>query len=525
MVRLIDRIPTGPTGKIQRAHLADALGIGTGAPRPASAPPATPTEAAVAAIWAGVLGVEVGRDDDFFALGGDSLRAAVIASRVAAALQVSVTPAMLFEVTSVAALAARLDAAPRATDPGDAPAPRPAGVAVPLSLAQQRLWLFEVLHPGTAVYNAPQAWRLRGPLDDHALERALDDLVARHEALRTSVLEAMADAPETRVSRLPLMGPAERQRLLVDGAGPVLAWQGPDTIHGLIEAQARSTPAAPAIVHGGPTVSYAALNGRANQLAHHLRRRGVGPGARLYRTGDFVRWRADGTLEILGRRDNQVKVRGMRIELEEVEAVLRRAPGVSDAAARAWPGADGRPRLAAYLVADTGPRASDLDLRTHARRHLVEAMVPAVIEWLDDLPRSANGKLDRQALPQPARAELDPRRYRAPRTAVEATVARIWEELLDVHPVGIADDFFALGGHSLLAARLAARLARVFGIELDLRAVFEAPTVAALAAAIDDRSPAGVPGGDLDRIVEALATLEDEQVRRIIGAPDDRAAG
>ena len=185
-LRLVERIPTLPTGKIQRSRLAEHLGLTMSHSHGTAAQPATPTEVALAGIWSDVLGVPVGSSDDFFALGGDSLRAAIIAARAAAALRVPVLAPALFEASTVAALAARLDAAPRFVEAADAPSPRSGDEPAPLSRAQQRLWLFETVEPGTGVYNEPTAWRLRGPLDEAALQHALDDVVARHEALRTT---------------------------------------------------------------------------------------------------------------------------------------------------------------------------------------------------------------------------------------------------------------------------------------------------------------------------------------------------
>ena len=185
-VRFVEGIPVGPTGKIQRSRLAEHLGLAMAHPRGVAEPPETPTEAALAGIWSDVLGVEVGRNDDFFELGGDSLRAAMIAARAAAVLRVPVLAPALFEAPTVAALAARIDAAPLFAGAAEGPWARSAGGPAPLSLAQQRLWLFETVEPGTAVYNEPAAWRLRGPLDEASLQHGLDDVVVRHEALRTT---------------------------------------------------------------------------------------------------------------------------------------------------------------------------------------------------------------------------------------------------------------------------------------------------------------------------------------------------
>jgi amino acid adenylation domain-containing protein len=218
------------------------------------------------------------------------------------------------------------------------------------------------------------------------------------------------------------------------------------------------------------------------------------PGRRLYRTGDLARWLADGRLEFLGRLDDQVKIRGVRIELGEIEAVLGQHPALGGSAvvARAAPGSrdGGALRLAAYVVpADPGrlqDRTLPGELRAWLRGKLPEAMVPAVFVPLAALPLSPNGKLDRAALPEPGE-DRDPCRPvgAAPRTAAEEILAGIWAEVLEVAEVGIDDNFFALGGHSLLAMRVASRVRAAFGAELEVRALFETPTVAALATRLE----------------------------------------
>ncbi|HEX7242084.1 MAG TPA: condensation domain-containing protein, partial [Longimicrobiaceae bacterium] len=206
------------------------------------------------------------------------------------------------------------------------------------------------------------------------------------------------------------------------------------------------------------------------------------PGARLYRTGDRARRASDGALDFLGRTDAQVKVRGFRVEPGEVEAVLLRHPGVREAAVVARRDAPGGTRLAAYVVpADGGPSADAL--RAHARGLLPEYMVPSAWVFLPSLPLTPSGKTDRRALPAPVyeAAPASP----APRTPAEDLLAGIWGEVLGLGGVGTRDDFFALGGHSLLATQVVSRVRRAFGVELPLRALFEAPTVEALARRVE----------------------------------------
>ncbi|MBV9108432.1 MAG: amino acid adenylation domain-containing protein, partial [Gemmatimonadetes bacterium] len=210
-------------------------------------------------------------------------------------------------------------------------------------------------------------------------------------------------------------------------------------------------------------------------------------GARLYRTGDRARWRADGAIEYLGRLDFQVKVRGFRIELGEIEAVLRRHEGVTDCVVVARADA-GEPRLVAYVVGGAPAEA----LRAHVRRSLPEYMVPAAFVFLDALPLTPNGKLDRKALPAPDFAPAV-ERYVAPRTPVEEVLAGIWAEVLRLERVGVEESFFELGGHSLLATRVVSRVRGVFAVELPLRALFEGPTVAELAGRVEEMRRAELP--------------------------------
>jgi amino acid adenylation domain-containing protein len=211
------------------------------------------------------------------------------------------------------------------------------------------------------------------------------------------------------------------------------------------------------------------------------------PGARMYRTGDRARWLPGGELEFLGRVDQQVKVRGFRIEPGEVEAALLSHPGVREAVVVAREDGPGGRRLVAYVVGEDGAADS---LRAHLRAALPEYMVPAAFVALPALPLTSSGKTDRRALPAPA-ADVERGAADAPRTVTEELLAGIWAELLGGEP-GAHDDFFALGGHSLLAAQVVSRVRAVLGVELPLRALFEAPTVAGLAARIDGaaREPA-----------------------------------
>ncbi|HEU4561477.1 MAG TPA: amino acid adenylation domain-containing protein, partial [Longimicrobium sp.] len=221
------------------------------------------------------------------------------------------------------------------------------------------------------------------------------------------------------------------------------------------------------------------------------------PGARMYRTGDRARWKADGKLEFLGRLDDQVKIRGFRIEPGEVEAAIAGYPGAREARVMMREDQPGDKRLVAYVVGDVETDG----LRAHLRQGLPEYMVPRAIVTLDRLPLNANGKVDRKALPVPEYA-ADVDRYVAPRTPVEEVLAGIWAEVLRLERVGVEESFFDLGGHSLLATRVAARIRELFGVELPLRALFEGPTVAELAGRVEEMQRAG-EGATLPPLVPA----------------------
>ncbi|GAU68945.1 tyrocidine synthetase I [Streptomyces sp. NBRC 110611] len=227
---------------------------------------------------------------------------------------------------------------------------------------------------------------------------------------------------------------------------------------------------------------------------------GPEPGARLYRTGDLARYRGDGALEFLGRLDHQVKLRGQRLELGEIEAVLAQHPAVREAVVVAREHTAGDVRLIAYLTAETagdpdgeGRREPDTgELTAHLRERLPEFMVPAAFVVLAELPLTPNGKADRAALPEPqgVRPELRTR-FVAPRDGLEAALAGMWRDLLGVEQVGAHDNFFDLGGHSLLMAEFRARLAAGLGHELSMVELFQYPTIGSLTERLDRSSAPG----------------------------------
>ena len=235
------------------------------------------------------------------------------------------------------------------------------------------------------------------------------------------------------------------------------------------------------------------------------------PGSRMYASGDLARVRPDGTLEFLGRRDRQIKVRGHRVEPAEVEAALLHHPGVGQAVVDLHDDA-GRQTLAAWVVPAPGSGVDTLraeDLRRHLRGLLPAHLVPDACAVLDRLPLTVRGKLDRAALPAPGgpgtREGAGPAADRTPpRTDAEHLVADIWAEVLGVEQVGVHEDFFAIGGHSLLAVRVLARLRAALGLDLPVRTLFAAPTVAGTAAAVEDL------------LLSEIDALSDDEVQALI---------
>jgi amino acid adenylation domain-containing protein len=213
------------------------------------------------------------------------------------------------------------------------------------------------------------------------------------------------------------------------------------------------------------------------------------PGARLYQTGDLARYLPDGTIEFLGRRDQQVKIRGFRIEPGEIEAVLTHHPAVREAVVLAREDKPGDKQLVAYVVPQQKQTFTGRELRGFLQQKLPEYMVPAVFVMVEALPLTPNGKVDRRALPPPEQLRPDVEQaFVAPRTPTEEVVAGLWAQVLGIEQVGVEDNFFELGGHSLLATQVLSRLRNAFHIELPLRALFEAPTVAGLAQRIEAAS-------------------------------------
>jgi acyl-coenzyme A synthetase/AMP-(fatty) acid ligase/acyl carrier protein len=230
------------------------------------------------------------------------------------------------------------------------------------------------------------------------------------------------------------------------------------------------------------------------------------PGARLYRTGDLARYLPDGNIDCLGRVDHQVKIRGYRIELGEIEAVLSQHHKVQEAAIAVHGGVQDDKRLVGYVVPEQNESPTSAELKSYLKERLPEYMVPPVILTIDRLPVSPNGKLDRRSLPAPEAVKSERGEdYMAPRSPVEEALANIWAEVLRVEKVGINDNFFELGGHSLLATLVVSRIRDVFEVDLPLRRIFEAPTIAELSVAIVQRQ---IEQADAQEVAAIVAELE-----------------
>ena len=209
---------------------------------------------------------------------------------------------------------------------------------------------------------------------------------------------------------------------------------------------------------------------------------------KLYKTGDLARFLSNGNIEYLGRIDHQVKIRGFRIELGEIEALLSQYPQVRSQTVIAREDEPGNPCLVAYIVPQPGQTLNDSDLHQYLQERLSDYMVPSAFVILEDLPLTPNGKLDRHALPAPDKFRKDLDSYLPPRDAIELQLIHIWENVLDVHPVGVQDNFFNLGGHSLMAVRLMAQIQQQLGKNLPLATLFQNPTIAQMAEIVRQES-------------------------------------
>jgi amino acid adenylation domain-containing protein len=246
-------------------------------------------------------------------------------------------------------------------------------------------------------------------------------------------------------------------------------------------------------------------------------------GGRVYRTGDLVRYGSDGRIEFVGRFDHQVKIRGYRVELGEIEWVLRQYWEVLEAVVVAREEEPGDKRLVAYVVGEEGVEPSVGDIQKYLREKLPGYMVPGAYVVLEEMPLTETGKVDRRALPAAhGMGAVSDERYVAPRTPLEELVGAIWCDVLNLHRVGIHDNFFAIGGHSLRATQVVSRIREMLDVEIPLRALFESPTVSGLTIAIVQGLAARADAGLLDVMLDELDELDEmerlpqDRVQRIV---------
>jgi acyl-CoA synthetase (AMP-forming)/AMP-acid ligase II len=281
---------------------------------------------------------------------------------------------------------------------------------------------------------------------------------------------------------------------LESGSGSVIGVPIPDLRLLLLDPHGAPAPVGvPGEIHiGGAGVARGYLNRDQLTAERFLPDPYTSNGGKLYRSGDLARRLENGELEYLGRIDNQVKLRGYRIELGEIEAVLTGHPDVTECAVIAREDIPGDKRLVAYVVAG---RATTDDLRTHLKRHLPDYMIPTSFTQLPKLPLTANGKVDRNALPAPDHeASGATTQHVAPRTPTESRIAAIWGEALGIPSPGIHDNFFDVGGHSLKAAEIVTKLRSALEVDVGMRHLFEQPTIAGLAEIVDVLAVAAAGG-------------------------------
>jgi acyl carrier protein len=244
-------------------------------------------------------------------------------------------------------------------------------------------------------------------------------------------------------------------------------------------------------------------------------------GVRFYRSGDLARWTVDGKLEFLGRTDDQIKIRGFRVELGEIEAALAAHPAVAEAvvAARRERATPGRPadsgdlRLVGYVVPRPGAAPEAGELRDFLRARLPDYMVPAAFVTLGELPLSPHGKVDRRALPEPERSAASASLSTAPRNATEERLAALWSEVLGIARVGVEDNFLVLGGHSLLAMQLITRIRGAFNIDLPLRMLYETASLEELAVAVAGAEAARADAASLAELLDELERMRPDEVQ------------
>ena len=353
----------------------------------------------------------------------------------------------------------------------------------------------------TTLHFVPSMLQFFLEYDDSAAYPALEHVICSGEALPQAIAQQFyARFPHVQLTNL--YGPTE-------AAIEVTAWPCPkehlpenvpigrpiaNTRMYVLDARMEPVPAGVSgdLYIGGVQVARGYLN-RAELTAERFLDNPFVAGERLYKTGDLARFLPNGDIEFLGRRDFQVKIRGSRIELGEIEARLAEYPGVREAVVVALDGAEGEKRLVAYYVAAAGAEVRADALRGHVLSLLPDYMVPAAYVQMESMPLTASGKLDRRSLPAPDGGAYAARAYEAPAGELEAALAEIWRELLEVERVGRNDNFFELGGHSLMAMRVFARARRALHVEASLTELFSHPTLSSFARTLKTAKRSALP--------------------------------
>ena len=237
---------------------------------------------------------------------------------------------------------------------------------------------------------------------------------------------------------------------------------------------------------------------------------------RLYVSGDLGRLLPDGCLLYMGRKDDQVKIRGAKVEIGELEAVLSEHPEIKQSAVVAFDRSNGEKSLAAYLVCRSHPAPTVTDIREYLSKKMPDYMIPSAFMFMESLPLT-NGKVDRKALPRPDDKRPDlitP--FALPASGIEKSLARIWEEVLDVRPIGNHDRFFDLGGHSLSASRVVSRVIQQFQLDIPLRSLFESPTIADMATVITAHRGKTLDERGVTKLIDELDALSEEEAKRLV---------
>ncbi|MEQ1559088.1 MAG: amino acid adenylation domain-containing protein [Methyloglobulus sp.] len=315
-----------------------------------------------------------------------------------------------------------------------------------------------------------ELWNLYGPTETtiwstcKRIENQFTQNKYISESIGRPILNTQIYILDTHLQPLPLGGGGE---IYIGGAGVARGYLNRP------ELTAERFIANPFFQVGGRTDATFADNVNDSRRGH-----GINPNGRLYKTGDLGRWLPDGSIEYLGRNDFQVKIRGFRIELGEIEAQLGRCPGVREAAVMVREDSPGDKHLAAYLVSEANVKLDVADLKTILKQSLPGYMIPPYFIFMQSMPLTANGKIDRKLLLSLNNPEFQLHEYVAPRDEAEQEIADIWQQILGVEQIGIYDDFFDLGGHSLSAVQVIAKIQESFDIKVPVKTIFESPTVA-----------------------------------------------